>query len=280
MRENAAMHAGSDGHRVSATTLIPMALAAIAVLLLALLVSGGQRGTIVVEQVTWKALTFVNGKARRPPQYSSITITETSADGQEQRTFTRTSLAKPGVQYVSAGQTEQYYEAADNTIYQTTQGALQRLFAAEAHQPGHSVLRLTARMVYVPGRLSVAAQQLRAGEYRLAGHARFDGRAALVLVQTHPTQLGTPHSIDQDVSDSTMYVSPRTLDPIAEVTRQKLADATIVDSQRWRTYRVLAATPAHQWLVSLTARHPGAHIVHGASNFIRGSSSGTQASSG
>jgi hypothetical protein len=274
MRKNAGMHEGPDDHAASAAALIPIAVVAVAVLLLALLVSGNRTGTIVVERVIWNAVTVQGGQTRRPPPYSLTTITQASADGTVQRSFYSTSVTRPGFQYASAGQTVEFYDAAHNTIYQTTEPALKRLYSEQSRASGGRVAELSAAETYTPDRTSVFEQELRAGLYRVARRVAFDGRPALELVQTHPTRLAVPHDSGQNVSESTVYVGPRTLDPIGEVTREKFAGADVTVISRWRTYRVLDATPAHQWLVSLTARHPGAHIVYGALNYSRGDESG------
>lgn len=274
MRENAGIDERPDNQSASPVALIPIAVVALAVLLLALLVSGNQSGTIVVERVVWNAVTVQRGQTRRAPPYSLTTITEASAEGSPERTLMRTSITQPGFQYGSAGQTVQLYVPAQHTIYQTTQSALEHLYRAQARASGGSVQSFSATETYTPGRTSVFAQELRAGRYRVARRVIFDGRAALELVQTHPTRLAVPHNSGQFVSDSTVYVDAGTLDPIAEVTIEKFPGANITVRQRWLTYRVLDATPAHQWLVSLTARHPSARIVYGASNYSRGGESG------
>lgn len=276
MRENADIDERPDNQSASPVALIPTAVIALAVLLLALLVSGNRSGTIVVERVVWNAVTVQGGQTRRPPPYSMTTITEASADGSPERTLLRTSITHPGFQYGGAGQTVQLYVPAQNTIYQTTQSALERLYHEQARASGgqEQVTELRAAEVYTPGRTSVFAQELRAGRYRVARHLIFGGRPALELVQTHQALLAEPHDSGQFVSESTVYVDASTLDPIGEVTIEKFAGANITVRQRWLTYRVLDATPAHQWLVSLTARHPRARIVYGATNYSRGGESG------
>jgi hypothetical protein len=284
MRENAGMHGDADRHRASVASLVPIAAVAAAVLLLALLVHGGGKGTIVVERITFSAITVRNGKTNRPAPFVISSIDETTADGTLQRSFTSNSITRSGYQQVIVGDTLQLYDPADNTVYVTTPQAQQRATVAELRSTapkgshvsvgigrGRSV---SAPEQDVPGRTSVYERQVRAGLYRLAGRTKIDGRPALRLVQTRATVLAIPNNSGGFVSRDTVYVAPGTYDPIEELASSTFPGQlrTVVVS-RWLSYKVLPATPANQRLLSLTARHPNARVVDDARAYLRANQS-------
>jgi hypothetical protein len=291
MRENAAMPGDADSHRASAASLVPIAIVAAAVLVLALLVHGGSKGTIVVERITFSATTVHNGKTNRPARFVTTSIDETSADGTLQRSFTSNSITRPGYQQVSAGKTMQLYDPADNTVYVTTEQAQQRATSAEIRSTtpkgshvivgighGTSVGHSSATVQDVPGRTSIFQRRLRAGQFRLAGRTTIDGRAALKLVQTRATVLAIPNNAGGFESRDTVYVAPGTDNPIEEIINSTLPDlrTTVVD--RWQSYNVLPGTPANQRLLSLTARHPNARVSDNPLAYLRATQSEIQTS--
>jgi hypothetical protein len=268
-----------------------MAFVAIGVLVLALVVSGNTRpGTIVVQRITMTSTTATAGKAHRLMAFSISTITETSANGTDERSLTSSSFARSGVETATAGDTIQLYDPADDTIYVTTQQAQLRAFIAELGRTGpKEVLRgvgvgkmqvISASSVgYAPGRTGSNGQFLRQDGYRLAGRTSIDGHAAIRFVQGSKPTVVAPGSnsggsnAGSFESRTTMYVAPGSYAPIETVNTAKLGATMTTSVTRWQTYRVLRATPANQWLVSLTARHPQARVVDSAVAYIRASQS-------
>jgi hypothetical protein len=286
MRKNAAMQAGPDTHRASAASLLPIAVVAAAVVVLALLVHGGRKGTIVVERETFVAMTVQNGKTNHPAPFVITSIDETSADGALQRSFTSNSITRPGYQEVDVGAALQLYDPADNTVYVTTQQAQQRAIVAQvlntAPQGSYvgvgtgqlsSVGYSSATLQYVPGRVSIFERQLAAGQFRLAARTTIDGRAALKLVQTRPTVLPVAQNAGSFMSRDTVYVAPGTYDPIEGITRSTLPGLRTTVVIRWLSYKVLPATPGSRRLLSLTARHPTARVVDNARAYVGASQS-------
>jgi hypothetical protein len=285
MRENAAMHAGAESHRASAASLVPMAFAAAAVLVLALLVHGSRKGTIVVQRIAFSATTVQNGKSNRPAPFSIVEITETSADGTDERDLTSNTFGRAGFQQVVAGQTIELYDPIDNTIFVTTAAGEQRAFDQQAtlNTPTGShtttTVRLRAVRSFASGRRSVYEQQLAAGQLTVAGRVSIDGRPALKLVQSRATRLPVLNNNSGAYKSlGTMYVTPQTYDPIEEIIRSNLPGITETVLDRWQTYRVLPATTANRRLISLTALHPHARIIHSATGYFRASQSDTRSS--
>lgn len=271
------MTRGADNRRASAVALLPVAVAVAAVLALALIVKGNERGTIVVQRVAISARAVQSGKRNPPVAYSVTEIVETAADGSEERTFTSETFSHPGLQQVTAGQHVQLYDARDNTIFVTTQPAIQRALRAEMGAAGDDVgvhqVSLRSRLVFSPGRQSVFAQQLHARQYRIAARTTTGGRPALEIVQTHPTRLHGFSVTGGYRSLTTAYVSPRTYDPIEEITHMSLPGVTDTVVERWTEYRVLSSTTGNERLLSLTALHPHARIVDGARAFLQATQS-------
>jgi hypothetical protein len=280
------MQGGADNRRTSAASLAPMALVAAAVVVLALLVHGSRKGTILVERMAVSATTVENGKANHPTPFVITAIEETSADGTLQRSFTSNSVTRLGYQEVSAGDTIQLYDPADNTVYATTQQAQQRATLAQirstAPKGSHvsvgtvhfsSVSYPSAPDQYAPGLISSFERQLRAGQYRLAGRTTIDGRAALRLVQTRATLLPLATQSGRFQSRDTAYVAPGSYDPIEGIVRATLPGLRTTVVNRWQGYRVLPVTPANQRLLSLTARHPNARVIDNARAYLRASQS-------
>lgn len=260
---------GADRDKPSPVALLPIALIAAIVVVVALVVAGNQTGTIVVERVVLSSTSTEGSKTQH--QSSSFTnVTETAADGSPVRYFSANSISRPGFQRVSSAQELELYDPLDNTVVETTQSAWSRLVDAQAGQrAGASGKSATvySRLVFSAGRHSILAQQLLAHQARLAGRTTIDGRPALRLVPVHQSLPGDDS--DRFVTSSVDYVAPGSYDPIEEISSSKLSNVRELIVARWRSYRVLAATPRHQWLLSLTARHPGARVVHGASAYLR-----------
>lgn len=289
MRENAAIDERPHSQKASPVALVPIAIVALSVLLLALLVSGNQRGTIVAQRITFTAMTIQNTRTEHPAPFVVTSIAETSADGTLQRSYTSNSFTRPGYQEVMVGSTLQLYDPADNTIYVTTQQAQQRAIIAQVRRTapkGAHISVGTASLssesyspsppASVPARTSVFERLLRSGQYRLAGRTTIDGRAALKLVQTRTTVLPLAPQHGRLQSLATVYVAPRSYDPIEEIVRSTLPGLTTSVVSRWQSYRVLPATAANQRLLSLTARHPSARVVRNARAYLLASQSETR----
>ena len=198
-----------------------------------------------------------------------------------QTSFTSDSFVRPGYQQVQTDNSLELYDPSDNTIYETTNRAWQAasLRQLERDQPkGSQWSSSTQEAVsygpsYVPGKTSIYEQQLRAHLYRLASHTEVDGRAALKLVPTRRSVPVSTHSAIHLVL-GTVYVEPRTYYPIKEVTHTGFGSGlgtTLVED--WLVYKVLPATATNLKLLSLTARHPGARVVHSATGYLAASNS-------
>jgi hypothetical protein len=284
MRENAAMQGGADKRRASAASLVPIAFVAAVVVVLALLVHGGRKGTIVVQRIVFSATTVQGGKTNRPAPFSVVEITETSADGTDQRDLTSNTFGRAGFQQVLAGQAIELYDPIDRTIFVATQAGEQQAFERQAKlntpkgfHTSTATVRLHAELGFAAGRRSIYEQQLQAGQLTVAGHVTIDGRPALKLLQSHATRLpvlnnnsGAFESVD------TIYVSPQSYDPIEEIIHSNLPGITETVLNRWQKYRVLPATTANRRLISLTALHPHARIIHSATAYFRASQSETR----
>ena len=137
------------------------------------------------------------------------------------------------------------------------------------HQPpSRGGLVMDANMVvyggapFSPGHDSVFEQQLRRHLYKLAGRTTLAGRPALKLVPAH----GSTALINgQYQLLGSVYVSPRTYTPIREVVNDGTGNSFVLE---WTRYTVQPDTAANRRLLSLTARHPDARIVHGIGAFI------------
>lgn len=280
------MHGGADTHRASAAALIPMAFVAAVVLALALLIAGGRTGTIVVQRITISSTTSRRGKPIHATALFVTAITETSASGAAQRSFTSNSFTRPGFQQVYAGNTLQLYDPNDNTVYVTTEQAQQRALVEQIRRTAPKgttvhvgVAKLQAispsSVAYTPGRTSTYQQLLRVGQYRLVGRATIDGRAALRLVESSSTRLPRSNAASFE-STTTALVVPGSYAPIETINTSRFPGLRVTSVDRWRTYRVLSATRANQRLLSLTARHPHARVVHNALAFLRASQSETR----
>ena len=278
------MHGDEDSQTPSAVSLLPMAVVALAVLVLALVVSGSRTGTIVVQRTMFSSAAIQNGHANPRFRFEDVLITQTSADGTEQRYLTTNSLARPGFQAVSAGQRIELYDPLNDTIYRTSQNALQRAqFRRIALVDPNAKHTISAsgrgEMVFagptmIPGRTSVYEAGLRAGQYRRAGMTVIDGHTALRLVQTRTSQRFGAGGMSLPYHPlSTVYVSPRSYVPILEITHISLPGATSTVTQRWQTYRVLSASRANERLLSLTALHPHARVIDNANSYLRATQS-------
>lgn len=273
------MDRGAEIQRTSAAALIPVAFVALAVLLLALVVRGNETGTIVVEHTIFTSTTIQDGKPVRTTPFSMVEITQTSADGSEQRSFTSNGLSRPGFQFVTAGQQIELYDPLDHTVYETTLAGEQRAIHQEVlrSEPNGSyasvqAVRVTSTIPAVPGSRSIYEQRLMAGDYRIAGRATVDGRRALKLLQTGSALNPAPQLHDYESVD-TVYVSPRTYDPIERVIKTSFSGVTSTMVQRWQAYLTAPSNRRTQRLLSLTWRHPGARVIHNALAFYRAAQS-------
>lgn len=272
-------------------SLIPMTVVAVGVLILALVLSGSKTGTIVVERIAVSFTTIADGRTRRPRQLVVTTINETSADGIEERALTASSFTRPGFEQVYAGDTIEIYDPSDNTVYETTVQGEQRAMVAQIRStapPGSHVsvgvgkVQLASASAssigYVPGRTSLYQRWLRDGSYKLVGYATVDGRRALELAEASPARSPGGSGAAGFRSSTTVYVTPGSYDPIETVNRAKFQGIQTISVTRWRTYRVLPATAANQRLLSLTARHPHARVVHNAAGLLRAGQLATRTS--
>ena len=274
---------GDNTNMPSSASLVPMALVAIGVLVLALVVAGKTKpGTIVVQRITMTSTTTNGGKTRHLA-FSIVAITESSASGSEQRSFTSTSFTRQGFQQVGAGNAIQLYDPIDDTIYVTTEQAQQRAIVEQtkASAPKGAMVTVgvgkmqvvsASSVGYEPERDSGYEQLVRNG-YKPAGRETIDGQAALRFIQGPATSLALTSGSRSFESSTTVYVSPASYAPIETVNRTKLPGSLATSTTRWHTYRVLPATPANKRLLSLTARHPQARVVDNAMGFLRASQS-------
>ena len=264
IRENAAMHGDTDGPRATALALLPTVVVAAAVVVLALAVSGGRTGTIVVQSL-------IERPTGAGVRYVLRTVTETSADGTFERMYSEGPIAG-GAEVITSGAMLERYVPRQNTIYQLSASSYA---AAIAHyfKRWHATRTLLGSMQYAgswlaPGRESFFKVQYQQGNYVIAGHPLVNGRRVLKLLPTpgRGTIAFAKHSVAQ-MQLTPVYVSPGSFAPIEE----GFATANFRSSVRiiWTSYRVLPATSANERLVSLTARFPSAHISHDARAFVR-----------
>jgi len=194
--------------------------------------------TIVIEDE--RVHLIAGGYTQRNVTYSVETITETSRSGQQERTFVTGSYMRPGFQNVWTSNWEAVYDPADDTIYTGAEN--------------------NGGPAFEPGDTSVFKQELDEHQYRLDGKATIDGRPALKLV---PNQAGMSRYDETADLYPTVYVSPKTYHPMREVTPAPPgAKVRIAEVANWLSYKVLTGTAANRRLVSLSARHPHAHVVH------------------
>jgi hypothetical protein len=269
MRENAAMHGDAGNHRASASSLLPIALVAAAVLGLALLVHGGSKGTIVVQRVV-EPTSRINGPQT---EISFLTVTETSASGAVTRYLSESRFgASTARTYGSAfaGTTLEQYIPADNTVYvmsDAAYNAANRAYFARRF-PGQRA-RAEPLLSFdgswlTPGQESFFKVQLEIHDYQVAGRTTLDGHRTLKLVPApgRNSIAFSPHLRDGQMQLLTAYVTPGSYHPIEE-----RADGSV--RYLWTEYRVLPATNANKRLLSLTAEFPHAHISYSPTAYIR-----------
>jgi hypothetical protein len=197
-------------------------------------------GTIVIEDESVHDV--AGGYTQRADTYTIENITETSARGQQGRTFVTGSFMRPGYQNVWTSNWEAIYDPTDKTIYTGAEN--------------------NGGPAFIPGDTSVFKQELDKHLYRLDGTSIVNGRAALKLV---PVQAALRRAGDAVDVSPTVYVSPKTYYPIRLVTPAPPgAKVPIAEVANWLTYQLLPATAANQRLVSLSARHPRAHLIESA----------------
>ncbi len=245
---------------------------------------GHRPGTIVIQQIRLASTVRFTQDKKRPASTSVITtttVTETSVKGDEQRVLSTTSFQGRGHQQVIAGNSLEFYDSSDDTIYTTTQQALQAATIRRMKRtaPKGSAVGI-ASVTFTgiggddaPGRISVFEQQLRQHLYRLDGQTTIDGHPALRLVPSHRAVVLMNPDTGAHQLLGTVYLAPKTYYPIKEVTNTSNLVPGISDSlvEDWSEYRVLPATTANQRLVSLTALHPHARVVHSADAYLQAS---------
>jgi hypothetical protein len=268
MRENAAMHGDADHHRASAASLVPIAVIAVGLVLLALLVAGNRTGTIVVQRVV-EPMSQINGPRT---EISFLTVTETSASGTVTRYLSESWFgASAARRYGSAvaGATLEQYIPADNTVYVMSDAAYNAANRAYiARRFPHEQVRTAPLLSFdgswlTPGHKSFFQVQLERHNYQLAGRTSIDGRPALKLVPA-PGRGTIPFSpgLRGQMQLQPAYVSPGSYDPIEE-----RSDGSVRDL--WTEYSVLPATNANERRLSLTFEYPHAHISYSAAAYLR-----------
>ena len=238
-----------------------------------------QPATILIQRIRTEMLNTQAGTAPRTAfgPVSLLEIDQASQDGSVQRSFSTSSEERPGFQDLSAGNSLQIYDASNKTIYETTLAAWQAAVQRSFSHGSLSTFSYSGADSTGPGDLSVFEQRLRQHLYRLGGRTTVDGQAALKLV---PVQASIPVPSTGDGSAreylGTVYVSPTTYYPIKEVTRVPSAGSPLGNAPGtigviinvWSQYKIIPATAKNAGLVSLTARHPHARIVHGAKAYL------------
>jgi hypothetical protein len=221
-------------------------------------------GTIVLQIA--RVHLIPGGFTQRRVTFRYESLTETSANGKEQRTLTSGYGQRPGFQEATDGQLIELYDPSRNTIYVTTPHAWQALVVRNLP---HGVRGNSATITFsspVPTRLSVPEQELRAHLYRLDGRATIDGRPVLRLTPVSRTVAGSRNVV---VTFPTIYVSPRTYYPVREVLpAPRHARVSVAEITTWIRYAVLPGTAANRRLISLSALHPQARIVRGARGYV------------
>ena len=246
--------------------------------------------TILIQRMRTQFLSSQPGEAPKSTfgPVTSLIIDEASRDGSVQRSFSTSSETRPGFEQLSAGNSLQTYDPLNNTIYETTVAAWKAAVVHSFKFPPlsngpHSGSSSTFYSYSSPdstgpGQLSVFEQQLRQHLYRLGKETTVDGRPALTLVPVQSSiKVSSTGSGSAREYLGTVYVSPTTYYPIKEVTPVPPAGSplgtgprtvtTIVDD--WSEYTILTVNQTNVALVSLTARHPHAQIVHGATGYLR-----------
>ena len=235
--------------------------------------------TILIQRMRTETLSTQTGTAPRMAfgPVSLVEIDEVSRNGSVQRSFSTSSEERPGFQDLSAGPALQIYDAADDTIYETTLAAWQAAVQRSFSHGSLSTFSYSGVDSTGPGDLSVFAQRLRQHLYRLGGSTTVEGQAALELVPVK-TSIPIPSTGYGSAREylGTVYVSPRTYYPIREVTRVPSTGSPLGNApgtvgeiiNDWSEYKVIPATDRNAGLVSLTARHPHARIVHGAKAYL------------
>lgn len=266
IRQNAPVQTDRRSETPSSFALVPMVVVAVAVLVLALMVSGvlwRSNGTIVVQRITTSMSAAGGAKAFRRRPMSVTTINETSSNGRELRAFIRTSTTGPGFEQVISADAEQLYDPLDNTIYAVRRPAGMRTMPTVVTTA--SMELLSPGSAYLYGSASTSLGWLR--YYKLVGRERIDGQSALEFVDSSP-RTHFPHSRGFEFN-TTIYVAAGSHNPIETISRMKFPGVRTTSITRWQTYAVLPATAANQRLLSLAARHPHARVIHGFRSFVR-----------
>jgi hypothetical protein len=259
------MPRGNSAGTPSAASLIPIALIAAAILVLSLVVSAPKgSGTIVVQKLS-ERFGGTTGGGGAHPSMSITFVAETTAAGHMRRLFTTTSV-NHGLEGLVDGPLREVYLSRNNTVYVMTQESLMRAEDRLLHRPVNGRER-TYSFSYdgtwmAPGRTSFFAVQLRRHNYRIAGRTTIAGRPALKLVPVHSANVFAVDSPARMLLEPA-YVSPGSYDPIAG---SPLGPGTDVF---WTEYRVLPDTAANRRLLSLTARHPRAHVSFSVDAYLR-----------
>jgi hypothetical protein len=221
-------------------------------------------GTIVIQDQNFTVWSTIGAPDKPLLSGGGTTITETSANGAEEVVFSAPRFA-PGFQAVSAGDARQLYDPTTKKIYETTLQALKRLVLKRYGPDSGYQDAISFDPAITPGRTSVFEQELRRGLYKLDGHVTINGRQGLKLAPAHGTVVIMDPKTGAHQVLGTVYVTPYGYAPIKEVLSLHHHRTGVTN---WSLYKVLPDTKANHQLVSLTARHPHARIVHGAAAYI------------
>jgi len=238
-------------------------------------------GTILIQKLTLRSWSTVRGTTSRAPLNTLTTITETPANISNQQVFFSSTLA-PGYQQANGPYTMELYDPVTGTIYATTQAAWLRDTDGQAQGAATTGAELNTGLMYVAesgeagARTNIFEEQLQRHLFKIAGRTTVDGRAALKLVRSRGAfiMMNPDSGTFQDVS--TVYVSPRSYALIKQVATTT-GGMTVVTN--WSLYKVLPDTAANARMLSLRARHPQAHVVHGAAAFVAAENQPTKAGS-
>ncbi len=125
--------------------------------------------------------------------------------------------------------------------------------------PFHVRLQI-APVAHFPSETETIRQLLRTHALKVDGMTTVDGRQAIKLSSV--AGRFRPESPDSGLE---YYVDPGKYHPIREVINRA---PYLQVSQTWTGYQVLSTTTNNQRLLSLTARHPNAHIDRNHADYL------------
>jgi hypothetical protein len=144
--------------------------------------------------------------------------------------------------------------------------------------PFHIRLEI-APAIHFPSETDAVRQLLRTHALKVDGFTIVDGRKAIKLSSVHNTvQSRSSHRPVEYSPDGGLeyYVAPGSYDPIRQVVNRP---PYVQSTQTWTEYKLLPATANNQQLLSLTARHPDAHVDRSHADYLR-AANGWQVSTG